>query len=422
MDNYGYYISSIEEVLRGNKRGMTVSELALRLSMSRNTIGKYLELMFISGVVDVRSLGKAKLYYLSPRVPVTRVLSYLSDTVIQTDDRYRIISVNLPALDLLSADEEDLTGRNLLDILTTLGLKPDMRARITDPSRDAAFTAETELRKIEKPLQMLITVADMVMYDGVHGHTFLFEDVTEWKEAAEGRRLHEFLFSTLAGEASERVCVFGPDLLISYANGRYAEAAGKPADEIPGESRIALGDAQSSRVIRNAVESVITEVSPKRIVFPATEHGESCWVDERLYPVTDKDGATQSILSISREITGFQEGGSASSLLPVLLMNMAEGVITVTPSGTILTWNRGAEMITGYPAEELITGNAQIIIPPDLNGRDIVADAAKGDTIRDLRMTIRAKGGRKKKVLMTTAQVPDAGGNTCMLVLIWREP
>lgn len=62
MDNTHYYISRIADFLRENRDGMTISEISTGLSMSRNTIGKYIEMMFLSGMVDVRTVGKAKIF------------------------------------------------------------------------------------------------------------------------------------------------------------------------------------------------------------------------------------------------------------------------------------------------------------------------------------------------------------------------
>lgn len=423
MDNYEYYISSIEEILRDNQRGMTVSEISLVLNMSRNTIGKYLELMFLSGMVDVRIVGKAKLYYLAPRVPVTRVLSYLSDAVIQTDDRYRIVNVNLSALDLLGSDEDDLTGRNLLDLLGILGLPGDVRGKIISPDREAAFSADIEMESEEKKRYFWLTVADMVMYDGVHGHTFILEDITEWKEAEQGRQIRGFLFSTLSRESWEQVCIFSPDYKILYTNPRYTDQDGRGPDII-GMDLLEPYDKQAARMIRDTVDLVSGSLTPRRHVFPVMDvYNQPRWLDQRVYPVIGTSGIIHSFLGITREVTGLQEGGSASSLLSVLLTTMAEGVLTVTLGGTILSWNRGAEVITGYPAEELLGGIAQTIIPPELNGgQDVIADAVRGTTVQDLRYTIRAKGGRKKKVLISSSVVPDHQGEISMIVLIWREP
>ena len=423
MDNNDYYISRIEGLLRDNPQGMTVSELSLVLNMSRNTIGKYLELMFVSGVVDVRTVGKAKLYILSPRVPVTRVLSYLKDAVIQTDDRFRIVSVNLPALDLLGSDEDDLTGRNLLDLLSIQGLPPDVRTHITAPNRDVAFATETEIQHEGRSRWVWMTMVDVVMYGGAHGHTFIFEDITEWKVAEEERRMYEFLFSTLADETWERVCLFSPDGIIRYGNRQFTHSDGRSSEELEGSSLLDLYDTGTAQTVRGAIASVIELQEPRRLVIQAIEEDFARWLDTRLYPVPDDSGSVRTILGITHDITGFQEGGSASALLTVLLHVMSEGVLTVTAGGTILSWNRGAEHITGYPAEELLGGTAQIIIPPELNGgQDVITDAVRGVFVRDLRMTIRAKGGRKKKVVLSSAVVPDHTGAISLVVLVWREP
>jgi len=423
MDNYEYYIASIEEILKENQKGMTVSELALDLHMSRNTVGKYLELMYLSGVVDVRSVGKAKLYFLAPRVPVTRVLSYLSDAVIQTDDRYRIVNINLSALDLFCSHEEDLIGRNLLDLLGIQGLTSEMRARIISPDRDVAFTDEIRVNTDTKSRHLWMTVADMVMYDGVLGHTFILEDITDWKEAEKKRRVSDFLFSTLAEQTWEQVCIFSPDFKIQYANHQYAIADGRTEDLI-GSDLLTPFDKQAAQIIQDTVETVTETLAPHRQVFPVmVDQQLPRWLDQRLYPVPDNSGKAEESLSITRDITGLQEGGSASALLSVLLTSMAEGVLTVTLQGTILSWNQGAEVITGYPAEELLGGSAHTIIPSELNSdQDVITDAVRGKTVRDIRYTIRAKGGRKKKVILSSAVVADHTGEISMVVLIWREP
>lgn len=423
MDNYEYYMTSIEGLLRGNQQGMNVSEIALVLDMSRNTIGKYLELMYLSGIVDVHIIGKAKSYYLSPRVPVTRVLNYLKDVVIQTDAQYHIVHLNLTALDLLGSDEDDLTGRNLLDLLSIQGLTNDMREHIIEPYRDVAISAEIEIRIDEDTRYLWMTVADMVMYDGAEGHIFIFEDISEWKTAEEGKKTYGFLFTTLANESWERVCLFSPDLTVRYGNRQYASVYGRSPEELEGVAMLEPYDKQTVQAIRDVTASVLESKDSRRLVFQATEHNIPLWLDTRLFPVPDDSGSVRTILGITRDVTGLHEGGSSSALLSVLLDTISEGVLTVTAGGTILSWNHGAEHITGYPAEELLGGTAQIIIPPELNsGQDVIIDAIRGVTVCDLKMTIRAKGGRKKKVILSSAVVPDHAGEISLVVLVWREP
>ena len=423
IDSYEYYVSCIDEVLRANTEGLTVSEIAQLLSMSRNTIGKYLELMLLSGVVDVRTFGKAKIYFLSPRIPITHLFNYLSEPVFQTDDRYLIVHANIRGLDLFDSSEDDLTGRNLLDLMSIHGLTAEAREKITTPDRRSSFSSEITFNQEEGVRNLLMTVADMVMYDGERGHIFIFENITEWKTAEESRRFHEYLFTTLANESYEQVCIFSPDFILSYVNEGYATAHGQESFRPARASLLDSFDKEARLVIRDATLAVLENQIPHRFVFQVPSPGSSQWFDMRLFPVPGETGSGRRILGIMREITGFQEGGCASALLSALLATMDEGVLTVTAGGTILSWNTGAEKITGYPAEELLGGTAQVIIPPELNGgQDVIIDAVRGSTVRDLRMTIRAKGGRKKKVLLSSSVVRDHTGEVSQVMLIWREP
>lgn len=423
MDNFEYYITSIEEFLSRHPEGMTVSEIAQGLKVSRNTVGKYLEIMCLSGAADVRSAGKAKVYFLAPRIPVTRILNYLQDAVIQTDHRYRIVHANLAAVELLCSDENEVSGRNVLDLLSLQGMPADIRGRITDADRDSAITMMVTLDCVGKQRLYWMTIVELMMYNGIPGQIFLFTDISDWNEAEMRRREYESLFSVLCEETYELVFLCSSGCEIRYANGPCLALLREHGDSGPGSSLLASFDKKTALVIRDAFDSVLDQHEPKRFVFPLTEPGITRWLDTRLFPVPSPSGGQDDILGIIRDISGFHEGGGASALLASLLGTMAEGVLTVTAGGTILTWNRGAEVITGYPAEELLGGMGQIIIPPELNaGQDVITLTVQGKPVRDLKMIIRAKGGRKKKVIMSTSTVRDHAGEISQVVLVWREP
>lgn len=423
MDNYDYYVSCIEEVLRSNPEGLTISDISQILSMSRNTIGKYLELMSLSGVVDIRMSGKAKIFYLAPRVPFANIFHYLPDPIFQTNDLWIVIDVNLNGLGLLNIDEEDLIGRNLLDILSIHGLTSEIREKIIKSDRVPIFTSEISLIHKGTSVNHFMTVADLSMHDGEMGHLFIFENISELKAAEEGKQHFHFLFSTLAEESYEQVCIFSPEYMLTYANGRYITAHGQETFRLKGSIFLDSFEKESRLLIRDACQAVMKNDSPHRIIFQVNSLSSPQWYDLRLFPIPHLTESADRILAIIREITGFQEGGSSTSILSTLLRTITEGVLTTSPGGTILSWNPGAEKITGYPAEELLGGTAQMIIPPELNGgQDVIIDAIKGIIVTDIKMTIRAKGGRKKKVLLSSAVIQDHTGEISQVMLVWHEP
>ncbi len=422
MDNSQYYISRITDILRVNRDGMTISEISHVLSLSRNTVGKYIEMMVLCGIVDVRTVGKAKVFFLSKRLPVTSLLDYLSLAIIQTDERYRIQSANLSAAEFLVTEQSHLVGRNILDLLTMQGLKQEIKTKILASERPIIFTTELELAISEHKRYVWLTIADVVQYDGSHGHYFIIEDVHDWREAEESKQRYHALFHALAAETDERIFVMTPEMIFTYVNPRFGQAFNREPDSFIGENRLDICDKHTLPLIQEAARYVCSRGEPYRTIFSIQERDQVRWFDERLFPISNNCGEVREIIGFSRDITGFQEGGSAQVLLASLMDLLHEGVITTTPAGRVLSWNHGAELITGYPRDELIGSFAQLIITPELNAdRDLVQETCNGAEIKDLKVIIRAKGGRKKRVFVSTSRLSIQGNIVSGVCIVIRE-
>ena len=103
----------IKDILKKNPQGMSITEIVESANINRNTAGRYLENLLVSGQVEMRRFGMAKIYMLSRRVPLSAVLSISSDMVLQLDNNLRITFVNQPFLDLIGTDEKELLGKNI---------------------------------------------------------------------------------------------------------------------------------------------------------------------------------------------------------------------------------------------------------------------------------------------------------------------
>ena len=71
MQDYQHELSQIRELLKKNPEGMSVTDLSKALVKNKNTVGRYLDILLISGQVDMRTYGMAKVYTLSQRVPLS---------------------------------------------------------------------------------------------------------------------------------------------------------------------------------------------------------------------------------------------------------------------------------------------------------------------------------------------------------------
>src|SRR4030043_1529290 len=99
-------VDRIKRLLKWHSRGMTISDLASEMKINRNLVAKYLDMLLISGQVEMQVIGAAKVYFLSHRVPISAMLEFSTDYVIVLDAEQKIIQVNERVLALLSEKRE----------------------------------------------------------------------------------------------------------------------------------------------------------------------------------------------------------------------------------------------------------------------------------------------------------------------------
>ncbi|MCE5333173.1 MAG: PAS domain S-box protein, partial [Desulfobacteraceae bacterium] len=123
---------------------------------------------------------------------------------------------------------------------------------------------------------------------------------------------------------------------------------------------------------------------------------------------------TSIILVAARIIYRFaQLHSEAQSLMASIVESSDDGIIGQTLDGTIVSWNRGAEGLLGYSAEEARGKSVSIIIPPDhkdeLSG--IIEKIRKGEHIENYETVRLDKAGRRIDVSVTISPITsDSGG------------
>ena len=76
--------------------------------------------------------------------------------------------------------------------------------------------------------------------------------------------------------------------------------------------------------------------------------------DMQITPVEDAAGQIVSFIAVKRDVTQVRAERDAQAFLATIVESSEDAIVAYSPSGTILTWNRGAEAIFGYCAAEAI--------------------------------------------------------------------
>lgn len=138
-------------------------------------------------------------------------------------------------------------------------------------------------------------------------------------------------------------------------------------------------------------------------------------------------GVVSNLLHASSGWTLPEKGRPESIPLPVLLTAIVEdsddAILSKTTNGTILTWNKAAEEMYGYRADEIIGQNVEILLPPDRPDEvtELLARLRRGERLKHFETTRKTKDGRILNVSLTMSPVHDANGTVVAASAIARD-
>ena len=93
MESYEQVLDNIKKILIGHPRGLSILELSEKLSLNRNSVAKYLDVMTISGNVEKKNVGPAKIYFFVQRLPLSSFLEITTEGIVILNENLEIISV-----------------------------------------------------------------------------------------------------------------------------------------------------------------------------------------------------------------------------------------------------------------------------------------------------------------------------------------
>jgi PAS domain S-box-containing protein len=103
----------------------------------------------------------------------------------------------------------------------------------------------------------------------------------------------------------------------------------------------------------------------------------------------------------------------ARSRLAAIVESSDDAIISKTLAGIIVSWNRGAERLYGYAADEAIGHPIAILVPPDRPDElpELLARLRRGERIEQYESVRRRKDGQEIYVSLTISPVRDVSGS-----------
>ncbi len=353
----------IKELLQKNPQGLSITDIVKEVNINRNTAGRYLENLLVSGQVDMRRLGMAKIYMISQRVPVSAVLSISSELVIQLDSNLRIVFVNEPFLKLVGSESKNLLGKNIeytpvqliFDKFFT-GFLENIRAGI------AGKEWSGEIALTSKDICFFCQIAPTVFDDGRKGASVILQDITKRKLADNALRESEDRYRKLVEISPDAVFLHGEGKII-YANpAAFALLGATRSDEIIGKSVYDFISPDFRDIVKTNIKKDLQgQISPRTELHMLRVDGTEIIVEGR--GIATDIGGKPAVQVVIRDITESKRAEEAlresEGTFRSLVQESSDGIVIADERGKVIVWNNSLARISGIPRDEAI-GNLYI--------------------------------------------------------------
>jgi PAS domain S-box-containing protein len=407
-------VDKIKQFLTWNPRGLTISDLSSRLAMNRNLVAKYLDILLISGQVEMQVIGAAKVYFLSHRVPVAAMLEFSSDLVIMLNSEKKILGVNEPVLLLFDIKREDIVGKQIdetgipfiCDLPVSGNVKKYRKGGEPATDIDGKIRGEDHHFRIKQ--------VPSVFEDGSQGITFIIEDITVGKKFQEIVKQSEERFRSVVDGAPFPMSITDSSGRHVFLNRSFIATFGYTPEEIPdwitwidhafadpGDKLDAvefwgsvLHGTGNSRGISQRFRILCKNGTIRNIYFT---------------PVHLSDGSS---VFVGKDTTEQEEVFRLRDLLGSIIRSSEEAMIGITRDCRIASWNPAAELLYGYHENEVVKNPFDMLVPVNGHtGLDLIFQRVwRGEYIQRYEMKMLRRNGSAIDVQITISAIKGEEG------------
>ena len=356
----------------------------------------------------------------SERQLLASIIESSDDAIISKDLNGTVTHWNKGAARIFGYAENEVIGKPI-SILAAPGHLDEMPRILEQIGRGERVDHFQTVRRAKdgKLVHVSLTVSPMHDASGkIIGASKIARDITAQMQAqAEVAEQRERLWVTLSsiGDAvmatdAQGQVTFANKVALSLLRSKEADISGKPLTEvfrIVNEYTHASVENPVTRVLR---EGAIVGLANHTVLIAAD--GTETPIDDSAAPIRSGNAEIQGVVLVFRDITERRRAEVADQLLASIIESSDDAIISKNLKGMVTSWNKGAERIFRYSAEEMIGQPISLLAPAD--HRDemtaILEKIGRGERIDHYQTVRRGKDGRLVHLSLTVSPVRDALG------------
>ena len=338
------------------------------------------------------------------------IFAQSAELVFALDGKRRVLAVSEGFARRFGPSVADVVGRVCADVAHEGGVIPD-----ACPMQDLILDGEQHAAEVHSDLlegDFLVRVTPVL--DDAGEFEFAIHslvDVTEQRRLEAELDDERLRFKLLVENSGEAILLAQPDGTILSANPEACRMFGRSEEEIRAIGRAGIVDPADPRLASALEERDQTSKATRELRLVRSDGTVfSAEVTSRVY--SDHDGM-QRTATVIHDLTDRVRAEAANARLAAIVESSDDAILSKDLDGTILSWNRGAERLYGYAAEEVLGKSISLLAPPDSEDQvmTLLGLIRRGASVSQTETVRLRKDGSPIEVLLSVSPIRDAAGD-----------
>src|SRR5215471_1041435 len=208
-------------------------------------------------------------------------------------------------------------------------------------------------------------------------------DICEHNRAEEALRARGAELEAVIDRTPFMLARLGRDMHYRFISRAYAQMIARSPEDVIGKHVVDVLGEKGFAAVRPYIEKVLRG-EPAEYELEIDFPGLGARLLRGIYtPVLDESGAADGWIASLLDVAEQRRAEQVRQQLADIVDSSSDAIFSEDLEGTVVSWNRGAERIYGYSAQEVIGKPIAIVVPSELQAEEpkILARIARGEQI-----------------------------------------